>query len=47
MVYPHITGLGLTLLAELRERLPEVYAKLASGNAWTVEAEEELLGLLL
>ena len=47
VVYPHVSGLGLTPLAELRERLPQVYAKLGSGEAWTVEAEEELLRLLL
>lgn len=47
VVYPHIRGLGLTPLAELRERLPSVYAKLAPDEVWTVEAEEELLRLLL
>lgn len=47
VVYPHIRELGLTPLAELRERLPQVYAKLGPGEAWTVEAEEELLRLLL
>ncbi len=43
VVYPHITGLGLTPLSELRERLPQVYARLGPGEAWTVEAEAELL----
>jgi threonine dehydrogenase-like Zn-dependent dehydrogenase len=47
VVYPHITGLGLTPLVNLRERLPQVYARLGPGEAWTVEAEEELLRLLL
>ena len=47
VVYPHITGLGLTPLAGLRQRLPQVYGKLGPGEAWTVEAEEELLRLLL
>jgi L-sorbose 1-phosphate reductase len=47
VVYPHIVGLGLTPLPELRDRLPEVYAKLGPGEAWTVEAEEELLRMLL
>ncbi len=47
VVYPHITGPGLTPLAALREQLPQVYAKLGPGEAWTIEAEEELLRLLL
>ncbi len=47
VVYPHIRGLGLTPLAELRELLPSVYAKLAPEEAWTVEAEQELLRLQL
>jgi hypothetical protein len=47
VVYPHITGLGLTPLAELRERQPQVYTRLGPGGAWTVEAEEELLRLQL
>jgi threonine dehydrogenase-like Zn-dependent dehydrogenase len=47
VVYPHITGLGLMPLSELRDRLPQVYAKLGPGEAWTVEAEEELLRMLL
>lgn len=47
VVYPHIRGLGLTPLAGLRQRLPQVYARLGPGEAWTVEAEEELLRLLL
>jgi hypothetical protein len=47
VVYPHITGLGLTPLSELRDRLPQVYAKLGPGEAWTVEAEQEMLYLLL
>jgi threonine dehydrogenase-like Zn-dependent dehydrogenase len=47
VVYPHITGLGLTPLTDLRQRLPQVYARLGPGEAWTIEAEEELLRLLL
>jgi hypothetical protein len=47
VVYQRITGLGLTPLAELRERLPEVYAKLGPGEVWTAEAEEALLRLQL
>lgn len=47
VVYPHIVGLGLTPLPELRERRPEVYALLGPGEVWTVEAEQELLRHLL
>ncbi len=47
VVYPHIAGLGLIPLADLHERLPQVYAKLGPGEAWTVDAEQELLRLLL
>jgi hypothetical protein len=37
----------LTPLPELKQRLPMVYAKLGEDEMWTVEAEEELLRLLL
>jgi hypothetical protein len=47
VVYPHVTGLGLTPLPALSEVLPQVYAKLGPGEAWTVAAEEELLRLQL
>ena len=47
VVYPLIVGLGLTPLPDLRERLPEVYARLGPGEVWTVEAEQELLRSLL
>jgi threonine dehydrogenase-like Zn-dependent dehydrogenase len=47
VIYPHIIGLGLTPLPDLRQRLPQVYARLGPGEAWTVEAEDELLRLQL
>jgi threonine dehydrogenase-like Zn-dependent dehydrogenase len=47
VIYPHIEGVPLTSLGELRERLPEVYAKLGPGETWTREAERELLRLKL
>jgi threonine dehydrogenase-like Zn-dependent dehydrogenase len=47
VVYPHIRGLGLTPLVELKDTLPTVYAKLGEGEVWTVAAEAELLRLLL
>jgi threonine dehydrogenase-like Zn-dependent dehydrogenase len=42
MVYPACKGLGLTLLTDLADKLPEVAAKLSDG-VWTKAAEEELL----
>lgn len=47
VIYPHLTHLGLTLLEELRTRLPAVHARLQGGRLWTREAEEELLQALL
>lgn len=48
VVYPNLSKpLPLTPLPELATTLPTVYAKLGEGDTWTVEAEEELLRLLL
>lgn len=48
VIFPNLSKpLPLTTLPELKERLPSVYAKLGPGESWTVEAEEELLRLLL
>ncbi|NLE44771.1 MAG: alcohol dehydrogenase catalytic domain-containing protein [Chloroflexi bacterium] len=47
VIYPHIKELPLTSLAELKERLPSVYAKLYEGREWTNEAEAELLRVML
>jgi threonine dehydrogenase-like Zn-dependent dehydrogenase len=43
VIFPQIEGVPLTALGELRERLPQVYAKLGPGEHWTREAEQELL----
>ncbi len=43
VIFPHIEDLPLTSLDELKDRLPNVYAKLQDGKFWTKEAEEELL----
>jgi len=43
VIFPHLEGVPLTPLSELRESLPEVYAKLGPGETWTREAERELL----
>lgn len=48
VIFPNLSKpLPLTPLSELKQRLPSVYAKLGPGESWTVEAEEELLRLLL
>jgi threonine dehydrogenase-like Zn-dependent dehydrogenase len=47
VIYPRITDLPLTPLPELKDRLPGVYARLKDGREWTLEAEEELLRLML
>lgn len=48
VIFPNLSKpLPLTTLPELKDRLPSVYAKLAEDGTWTVEAEEELLRLLL
>lgn len=47
VIYPHIKDLPLTPLSDLKDRLPTVYAKLKDGREWTIEAEEELLRVML
>lgn len=47
VIYPHIKDFPLTVLPELREALPTVYAKLRDGREWTTAAEEEFLRLML
>ena len=47
VIYPHIKDMPLTSLAELAERLPDVYAKLRGGREWTNEAEAEFLRTML
>jgi threonine dehydrogenase-like Zn-dependent dehydrogenase len=47
VVYPHIKDMPVTPLADLRDRLPTVYARLKNGREWTNEAEEEFLRLML
>jgi threonine dehydrogenase-like Zn-dependent dehydrogenase len=43
VIFPQIRNLPLTGLKELRERLPEVAAKLGEDLMWTNEAEEVLI----
>lgn len=47
VIYPHIKEMPLTPLAELKDKLPSVYARLKNGREWTREAEEEFLRLML
>lgn len=47
VIYPNIKELPLTPLADLKDRLPTVYARLKDGREWTNEAENELLRLML
>lgn len=47
VIYPHIRPLPLTSMAELKDVLPSVAAKLKNRVEWTVEAEQELLRTML
>ena len=47
VIYPNIQELPLTSLSDLEQVLPSVHAKLKDGREWTVEAEEELLRVML
>jgi threonine dehydrogenase-like Zn-dependent dehydrogenase len=43
VVFPQLSGVPLTGLAELKETLPEVAERLGQGDVWTREAERELI----
>jgi threonine dehydrogenase-like Zn-dependent dehydrogenase len=47
VIYPQVLDFPLTLLPDLKERLPGVYAKLGPNESWTVEAEQAFLRELL
>ena len=47
VVFPNIKPLSLTPLPDLEGVLPSVYARLKDGREWTVEAEAELLRVML
>jgi threonine dehydrogenase-like Zn-dependent dehydrogenase len=47
VIYPQIKEMPLTGLEALKDQFPTVYAKLQNGREWTVEAERELLRLML
>ncbi len=43
MIFPQLSGLPLTGLAELAELHPEIGSLMAPGNVWTVEAENKMI----
>jgi D-arabinose 1-dehydrogenase-like Zn-dependent alcohol dehydrogenase len=43
VIYPQVRGLELTAVQDLKDVLPNVYAKLTDGMFWNREAEAELL----
>ncbi|MBN1975913.1 MAG: alcohol dehydrogenase catalytic domain-containing protein [Anaerolineae bacterium] len=47
VIYPNIKDFPLTAVPDLKDALPNVYAKLKDGREWTVEAEEEFLRMML
>ncbi len=47
VIFPHIKPFPLTPLAELKDKLPGVYARLKDGKEWTIEAEQEFLNSML
>jgi threonine dehydrogenase-like Zn-dependent dehydrogenase len=47
VIYPHIKDMPLTSVADLKEKMPTVYARLKDGREWTREAEDEFLRLML
>jgi ABC-type proline/glycine betaine transport system substrate-binding protein len=46
VIYPNIKEMPLTLLDELKDKMPSVYALLDNGE-WTNKAEEEFLKIML
>ena len=47
VIFPNIKEMPLTALADLKDTLSTVYARLRDGREWTVEAEEEFLRQML
>jgi hypothetical protein len=43
VIFPQISGLPLTSIAELNEMYPDVAAKLGPGDMWTPAAEQALI----
>ncbi len=47
VIYPQIHGLELTGVPDLKDKLPNVYAKLTDGMFWNREAEAELISSMV
>ena len=47
VIYPQVLAFPLTMLTDLKERLPRVYEKLGPNESWTVEAEAAFLREML
>ncbi len=47
VIYPQVLDFPLTLLPDLKEHLPSVYAKLGPNDSWSVEAERAFLREML
>jgi threonine dehydrogenase-like Zn-dependent dehydrogenase len=47
VIYPQVLEFPLTMLTDLKERLPRVYGKLGPNASWTVEAEAAFLEEML
>ncbi len=43
IIFPQLSGLPLMGLAELKEKYPDIGAKLSENGSWTVEAEQALI----
>ncbi len=43
IIFPQLTNLPLMGLEELKEKYPEIGAKLSETGSWTVEAEQALI----
>lgn len=47
VIYPQVLDFPLTMLSDLKDRLPSVYARLGPNESWSVEAEEVFLQEML
>jgi D-arabinose 1-dehydrogenase-like Zn-dependent alcohol dehydrogenase len=47
VIYPQVLSFPLTMLSDLKERLPGVYEQLGPNESWTVEAEAAFLREML
>jgi len=47
VIYPQVLDFPLTMLTDLKDRLPSVYEKLGTNESWSVEAEEAFLREML